>query len=749
MRTSMAALGTKPRRRGGVTPPVPPAPPAKRDKPRLKKLRFLFVLLGLSVLALVSTVFGMMAAVSQDLPAIYNFAQYKASKNSEVFDATGAPIGTLTSNQNKILLESDQISPNVKNAVVAIEDARYYKHSGVDFEGVGRALVQDILSLSASQGASTITQQFVKNALAAQSNRTVLQKFREAALAYRLERYWGKDKVLNEYLNTVYFGAGAYGIEAAARTFFGAVHPGCGTETEPCASVLEPWEAALLAGVIQSPYSYDPKFFPENALWRRNLVLEKMYEQGYITREQYVDGTRQALPAPDNVEPPSVDSEAPYYTSWVRQQLVDRFGAAKTFFGGLRVKTTLDLELQDAAEGVVSSYLDGILPTASVVVIDNRNAGVKAMIAGPDFEQKPFNLATMGHRQPGSSIKPIILASALEQGISSGSVYESAPQIFRFGKRGNERFPVRNYADSYLGSASLATATTYSDNSVYAQVGLESLKRGTRDIAGMAHRLGVKTHLSTNPAMVLGGLKLGITPLEWTYAFSTLANDGDRVSGTLAPDPGNSPVAYTEVRGQDGNLIKGGDNDSKHTQVLDKGVAEEAKTILHTVVSSGTGTKANIGDPAQWGKTGTTENNGDAWFCGATEDVTACVWVGYADTTTPMTTEFAGGPVDGGTFPALIWAGVISAWEDIRAARAADKGQGSEDGDSGSTYVPPAPPSSPAPSSPAPESTEPSDPTPGPSNSAPAPAPSNSAPAPPPSSNGGVSGGTGGAAAPG
>ncbi|HWO16236.1 MAG TPA: penicillin-binding transpeptidase domain-containing protein, partial [Solirubrobacterales bacterium] len=491
----------------------------------------------------------------------------------------------------------------------------------------------------------------------------------------------------------------------------------------------------------QSPYSYDPKFFPENALWRRNLVLERMYEQGYITHEQYVDGTRQALPAPENIEPPSIDSIAPYFTSWVRQQLVDRFGAAKTFFGGLRVKTTLDLELQDAAQGVVGSYLSGILPTAAVVVIDNRNAGVKAMVAGPDFEEKPFNLATMGHRQPGSSIKPIILAAALEQGISAGAVYESAPQVFTFGRRGKEFFEVNNYEDSYLGSASLATATTYSDNAVYAQVGLESLERGTRDIAGMAHRLGVKTHLSTNPAMVLGGLKEGVTPLEWAYAFSTLANNGDRVSGTLAPDPGDSPVAYTEVTDQDGNLIKGGDNDSIHTQVLDEGVAEEAKTILSSVVSSGTGVKANIGDSSQWGKTGTTENNGDAWFCGATDEVTACVWVGHADTTTPMTTEFAGGPVDGGTFPALIWAGVISAWEDIQAVRAAERESGIDsDEDSGSTYIPSAPSYS-APSTPDPSTSTPA-PSPEPAPSAPAaPATPSPAPAPAPAPSGGGTGG--------
>jgi penicillin-binding protein 1A len=672
----------------------------QRTKPRLKKLRVLFVLLGLGVLAVVSMVFGMMMAVSQDLPAIYNFAQFKASKNSEVFDASGEVIGTLTSNQNKILLSSGQISPNIKNAVVSVEDSRFYEHTGVDFQGIGRALIKDILSQSAAQGASTITEQFVKNALAAQGSRTVFQKFREAALAYRLERHWSKDKILTEYLNTIYFGEGAYGIEAAARTYFGEAHPGCGTPTEPCASVLEPWEAATLTGIIASPSAYDPKVYPENSLMRRNLVLEKMYEQGYITATQFGEGRKQALPAPADIEPPTLDSQAPYFTSWLRQQLVERFGAAKTFFGGLKVKTTLDLRLQAAAEEAVGSYLGGLPPTAAVVVIDNRNAGIKAMVAGPDFEEKPFNLATLGHRQPGSSIKPIILTTALEQGISPEAVYESAPQVFYFGKHGGEPFEVKNYGDNYLGSASLATATTYSDNSVYAQVGLESIKGGTRAIARTAHRLGVQTHLSTNPAMVLGGLKEGVTPLEWTYAYSTLANNGDRVSGTLAPIPGDSPVAYTQVTDQDDDTIKGGDNDSIRTPVLPAGIAEEAKSILHSVVTSGTGVRADIGDESQWGKTGTTDENGDAWFCGATEEVTACVWVGYADTTTPMLTEFSGGPVDGGTFPALIWASVISSWEGIKADRDAERAsekaaEGKDDSsgsDSGSgsekSYVP-------------------------------------------------------------
>src|SRR5436853_2924822 len=434
-------------------------------KPRLKKLRVLFVLLGLGVLAVVSMVFGMMAAVSQDLPAIYDFAQYKASKNSILVDANGEEIGTLSSDQNKILLSSGEISPNIKNAVVSIEDSRFYEHTGVDFQGIGRALVKDILSMSAAQGASTITQQFVKNALEAQGDRSLFVKFKEAALAYRLERHWSKDKIITECLNTVYFGQGAYGIEAAARTYFGAAHPGCGSEGEPCASVLEPWEAALLAGIIQSPYAYDPKVYPENALARRNLVLERMAEQGYISEEQMREGQEQALPAAANIEPPSLDSRAPYFTAYLRQQLVERYGASKAFFGGLTVKSTLDLQLQEAAEEAVNSYLGYSPATASVVVIDNHNAGVKAMVGGPDFDTAPFNLATQGHRQPGSSIKPFTLLTALEQGISPYTVYPSEQRFSPSGKRGAETFHVTNDERSYLGSCAIVCSRAHSASS--------------------------------------------------------------------------------------------------------------------------------------------------------------------------------------------------------------------------------------------------------------------------------------------
>ncbi|MGZ8666321.1 MAG: penicillin-binding transpeptidase domain-containing protein, partial [Solirubrobacterales bacterium] len=392
---------------------------------------------------------------------------------------------------------------------------------------------------------------------------------------------------------------------------------------------------------------------------------------------------------------------------------------------------------------------------------------VKAMVAGPNYEEAPFNLATQGYRQPGSSIKPFILTTALRQGISPYTVYASAPQTFCFGEKKKEYFPVSNYGDSYLGSADIVTATQYSDNSVYSQIGLANqlpcgdappengVRGGTHAIARTIHELGVRDEISTNPAMVLGGLDPGVTPLQWTYAFTSLANDGVRVSGNLASVPGDSPVAYTKVT-EDGHQLPGndGDNDSIRTRVVPAPVAQEAKAILHNVVTGGTGVQANVGDPEQWGKTGTTENNGDAWFCGSAPslDVTACVWVGHADTNTPMTTEYGGAPVDGGTFPALIWAGVMSAWEQIRADRGAERSSDSS-GAGSSTYVPPST-SAPAPAAPSTSAPAPSTSSPAPAPSSPAPAaPAPAAPAPaapaPAAPSGGSSGGSSGGAAPG
>src|SRR5256714_1997026 len=367
------------------TSPIPLRPPPARPvdgaspadappKRKLKKLRLALVLLVLSVLAVLSTIFGMMMAVSGELPSLENAAQFKAARNSAVYSAGGKQeIAHLTDKQNRILLNAGEISPTVKNAVVAIEDERFYQHEGVDFKRIARAVWQDLLRQRAAQGASTITQQFVKNALAAQRDRSVFQKLREAALAYHLERRWTKDKILTEYLNTVYFGNGAYGIESAVRTYFGQGRRY--TQADRLAVTVSPDQAALLAGMIASPSEYDPVHHPIEARQRRDLVLKKMYGQHLITRAEYSHSLLQAIPTAHDLRPPEPDSPQPYFSSWVAQQLVDHYGPGATFGGGLQITTTLDPKMQTAAQQAIQAHLGGVGPTASAVVIDNATGG--------------------------------------------------------------------------------------------------------------------------------------------------------------------------------------------------------------------------------------------------------------------------------------------------------------------------------------------------------------------------------------
>jgi penicillin-binding protein 1A len=691
---------------GGPTPPVstlPPKPPRgtpPRRRPKLHKLRIALVFFGLSILAFVSWIFGIMMAVASDLPQLEDRAQFANAENSVVLDINGNKIATLTNNQGRILINSADIAPVMKDATVAIEDQRFYDHRGVDFMGIGRAVVQDVLSTSAEQGGSTITEQFVKNALRAQDSRTVFQKLREAALAYQLERNWDKDKILTQYLNAIYFGNGAYGIEAAAKTYFSFNHPGCGSPEDRCASDLLPWEAAMLAGIISSPTGYDPVTNPAAALERRNLVLSNMVAQGDITQDEYAQYSQEPLPKPDQIRTPSEDSLAPYFTSWLRQQLVNKYGSGEAFGGGLQVYSTLDLPFQQEVSEIANGQAGGVGLDSAVVVLDNDTAGVRAMVGGSDYAERPFNLATQGHRQPGSAFKPFTLVTALEQGRSPDEVFTSAPQEIPYkvevpAKDGGTKvlpdlFEVNNYEDSYLGSASLTSATTYSDNSVYSQLGM-SLEGGIKSIADTAHKMGIQTDLSTteaeysvgggpfepyNPALILGGLESGVTPLEMAHAFETLAQDGQIVSGTMADSP-DGPVAIQRVDDEDGNPVETNSGDPgqdrvETRQVISPTVAATARSMLHTVVTSGTGTNADTGDPHLFGKTGTTENNGDAWFVGANQDVTIAVWVGHADSIKPMLTEYGGLPVDGGTIPALIFNDVLTAYESMKKSAGPD-----------------------------------------------------------------------------
>jgi penicillin-binding protein 1A len=358
--------------------------PARR--PKLRKLRLLVVLVPLSLLALVSTVFGMMMAVASDLPDLENRKEFQDARNSELYDVRGKQLGVLTNNQSRVIVDWDEVSPDVRNAIISIEDRRFYANPGVDFRGIARAFVQDVIQQRAVQGGSTITQQFVKNAMRAQNERTVFQKLREAALAYHLTRKWSKRKILTQYLNSIYFGNGAYGIESAARTYFARDHPEC-PAVQPCARVLRPHEAALIAAIVANPSAYDPVAHPAAAQHRRDLVLQRMFEQGRLGRLEYFNARQEALPA--DPEPPRVRTKAPYFTTWVRQQLVDRYGARRAFEGGLKVTTTLDLDLQNAAEGTVKRYFSNPSgPAAALVAIDNDSGEVRAMVGGRDYNSR-------------------------------------------------------------------------------------------------------------------------------------------------------------------------------------------------------------------------------------------------------------------------------------------------------------------------------------------------------------------------
>ncbi len=678
-----------------VRPDIPPAPAPEPDdrgggpKPRLKRLRFVAIVFAVLVLGLVSFLFGIFISVASDLPSLARFSTLKDARSSVLLDDLGHPIGVV-SQQNRVIVTPSQIPPIVKEAVISIEDKRFQTNSGIDIRGIARAFVQDILHKGSVQGASTIEQQFIKNALQAQSHRTIFEKLREAALAYQLSHKWSKEKIITAYLNTIYFGNGAYGIEAAAQTYFGhdVNHLGCGMPGHQlCVQELQPWEAALLAGIIQSPTAYDPSQHPLAARERRNVVLRQMLEQGYLTRQVYDQSVNQSLPAAKDVLAPTEQTiegvDAGYFTSWVQQQVIERYGASRAFDGGLKIKTTLDLELQRAAEHAVNAYLESPEgPTASLVAIENSTGEVRAMVGGRNYEQTPFNLATNGERQPGSSFKAFDLAAALEDGISPESTWTSKEKVFVVpNTHGEEKFVVHNDEGNYTGSDTLTGATAYSDNSIYAEVGL---KVGTHKIARLAHRMGITTPLSTNPAMTIGGLTVGVTPLDMAHAYETIAHGGRRVTGSLAEH--GAPVAIQEVDAGEHTLPDGNHHDVNHVvtiPVLPPDIAQTETSMLETVLQYGTGKAAAIGQFAA-GKTGTTSNYGDAWFVGFDSKYTVAVWVGYPDKLIPMLTNFNGTPVLGGTFPALIWHDFMTSALGIdktRAEAAANKGKKSGTGE--------------------------------------------------------------------
>ena len=604
------------------------AAPAKRR--RIRKLRLLVLTFALFVLAFSSFTFGLVTAVASEAPKC-DPARQRHQVNTRIYDSTGNKIlAVLRGSENRVLVEYDDISPLMKQAIVAVEDRRYFEHRGVDMRAIGRALWADITEQRVVQGGSTITQQFIKNSCTDDS-RSIGRKVREATLAWGLEQRWSKKKILTEYLNTVYFGNRAYGVDQAARTYFG--HN---------AKRMTLWEVALLAGIPADPSRFDPVANPKAARARRRTVLRLMLRQGTVSPEQFRRADREPLPT--KVQTPDTRGPGGYFANYVTQQLLDHYKQPrKVFGGGLVVHTTLDLELQKLGHKAIARWLkDENGPAAALVAVDPRDGAIKAMIGGSNFRESQFNLAVQGERQAGSSFKPFVLAAALEQGISHATEFVSKPQTIFLG---DKYWAVTNYEDAYLGSTDLETATIHSDNAVYAQL---TALVGPKNVRRAAHELGVTSRLNDYFAIGLGAE--AVNPLEMARAFSTFANRGRRVDGSIF---GNRPrvIQWIHRVGE-----KRRSNAPVQRPVLDAEKADLMNDILQKVVRQGTGAKAALRDgrPAA-GKTGTTENYGDAWFVGYTPQLAVAVWVGYPNNLTPMLTEYEGESVAGGTFPALIW----------------------------------------------------------------------------------------------
>jgi len=590
----------------------------------------------------------------------------RVAQTSLVLDANGRTVAALHGPEDRTAVPLAEVSRWLRLAVVDTEDARFWRHGGVDWLAVARAAARDLERRRVVEGGSTITQQYVKNTYVS-GERTLQRKLAEAVHAWGLERRNAKQAILEAYLNTVYFGQGAYGVEAAAQTYFSS-HAGRLTLSQ----------AALLAGMIRAPVTYDPFRHPRKARARRAEVLARMERHGHLRPA----GKARAAAAPLGLRPggpagtgpsggPAV-LRAPWFVGWVLDQLLDpadhRFDDLGTsrrartdsvFTGGLRITTTVDLAAQAAAERAVAKVAArrGGDPYAALVAVEPGTGAVRAMVGGRDWSGDArfgrVNLATGaggGGRPAGSAFKPFALVAALERGIPPEAVFR-APDRLAVPRPGRgPPWQVANYEGRGFGQATLRSATALSINTVYAglllRLGGGDADRGVRAVVETAARMGVASPLKAVPSTVLGTAE--VTPLEMAAAYATLAARGRRAA----------PFGVVRITGADGRVLYQARPDTD--LAMRPGVAAIAADVLRDVVDHGTGVRARIGRPAA-GKTGTTQDNADAWFVGFTPSLAAAIWVGYPQGQVPMVPPRTAGEVSGGTWPAAIWAGFMRA----------------------------------------------------------------------------------------
>ena len=632
-----------PRGRGRDTDPLLDAIRRKRRvRTRKQRKRFAhFVVGGMAIVVLALVASGITgAAVWMSSCDLNDLKPVNNGANSFVYAADGSLLGSIPAEKNRQPVDLSDMSKWVPRATVAIEDRRFWSHGALDYPGIVRALVANVRAGHVVQGGSTITQQLARNLYIKKASQTFGRKATEACLAIKLARNKPKRWILNAYINQVFYGNRAYGIEAAAQTYF----------SKRASHLLLP-QAALLAGLPQAPTLFDPFHRPQEAIARRDEVLRAMLSNGYITATQYANAVaerRLHLKAGRLY----TRIREPYFFSYVRDELQKQYGSNTVRTGGLRVYTTIDPRLQRFALAAIRQTLPYTTdPAAAIVAIDPATGAIRAMTeVSPGNPKNQVNFASSARRQPGSTFKTMVLTTAISQGISPSTTYLSAPFKYDPSETGScdsnppTAWCPETYDHTYLGATSIENGTLHSDNTVYARLTLDV---GPENVAAMAHLLGVRTDLRTSDGAYVPSMGLGsrvVTPLDLASAYSTLAAGGIY----------SKPMAIRKVVLADGTVSRDGSwGVPQRKRVIADWVAAEVTRILSENMTSGTGTGAYFGQTSA-GKTGTTDNFADAWFSGFTPSLEATIWIGYPQGEIPMTSVH-GIAVSGPTFPATIW----------------------------------------------------------------------------------------------
>ncbi|HEY0317039.1 MAG TPA: transglycosylase domain-containing protein [Solirubrobacterales bacterium] len=592
----------------------------------------IFVVAAIAVIAVTSWVLD----VAAEAPSLSSCKPIERGDNSTVYAADGSKLGVIASSEAREPVSIKRIPRTLQLATVAIEDQRFYQHSGVDYEGIARAAIKDLEAGEAVEGGSTITQQLVRNLCIRNPQRNLERKIVEAKLAEEYSDRHSPQEILGSYLNVATYGtiegSTAVGVGAASRIYF----------SRPVWKLDLP-RAALLAGLPQAPSEYNPILNPRPALDRRNEVLRQMAKLGFLSDERARAASERGLGL--RVSGSYFEHRQPYFFDYVENRLIQKYGADTVRHGGLEVETTIDPDLQRIGlEAMRTALPYSTDPSSALVSIDPRNGQIRAMVSSSRYDQSQFNLAAQGRRQPGSTFKAFVLTTAIKQGIDPYSTYyTSKPLNLDLPYWGH--WEVHTADEGYQGTVNLKQATVSSDNTVFAQLDLDV---GPKSVAQTARSMGITTPLDGIPAEGIGGLRLGVSPLELTDAYATLASGGIH----------RDPVAITKVVFPNGRVEH--PERPRPRRVLSAAVAWEVTRLLHDNITEGTGTAAYTGCAGQAGKTGTTDEYTDAWFSGYQPNLATAVWVGYPESNDVSMYSVHGLTVFGGTFPAEIWHSLYS-----------------------------------------------------------------------------------------